>query len=338
MRIGFNPNKDTLNDDSEYFHQIIVPVYIPNEEDYFKDSLLILKNCLNSLFITSHSKTYFTVVNNGSCTSVIKYLNKLLKENIIQELIHTTNIGKLNAILKGVVGQKFKFVTITDADVLFLNNWQIATYDVFRNFKKAGVVCTTPSPKSFNDKTFNILFENMFSKKLRFTKVKNPKALSDFALSIENPDFYKKCHLKNNLTIINGKYKAVVGAGHFVATYRFDVFKFLDKSYSNYRLGGDSESTILDLPIIKKGLWRLSTENNYTNHMGNVIEPWMSEIINKQVDLSDHVFDYKFEDIRESKLGFWLKNIFFARLFNQRKVRQLFLRYKGLSKKDSIDY
>ena len=42
MRIGFNPNKDKPKSTSHYFHQVIIPVYIPNQEGCFKDSFAIL--------------------------------------------------------------------------------------------------------------------------------------------------------------------------------------------------------------------------------------------------------------------------------------------------------
>ena len=38
MRVGFNPNKDKVLSKSDYNHQVIVPVYIPHQNDYFKDS------------------------------------------------------------------------------------------------------------------------------------------------------------------------------------------------------------------------------------------------------------------------------------------------------------
>lgn len=47
MRVGFNPNKDKKVPESSYFHQVVIPVYIPNLDGYFKDSLSILKYCLN---------------------------------------------------------------------------------------------------------------------------------------------------------------------------------------------------------------------------------------------------------------------------------------------------
>ena len=77
MRVGFNPNKDKLKQNSEYLHQVIIPVYIPSHEDYFKDSLKILKLCITSVLNTIHDKTFITIVNNGSCKDVKEYLESL---------------------------------------------------------------------------------------------------------------------------------------------------------------------------------------------------------------------------------------------------------------------
>ena len=38
MRKGINPQKNRIHELGPYFHQIIVPVYIPNQEGYFRDS------------------------------------------------------------------------------------------------------------------------------------------------------------------------------------------------------------------------------------------------------------------------------------------------------------
>ena len=43
MRIGLNPHKDKLQEESDYIHQVIIPVYIPNMDGYFKDVFEILK-------------------------------------------------------------------------------------------------------------------------------------------------------------------------------------------------------------------------------------------------------------------------------------------------------
>lgn len=339
MRVGFNPNKDKVLPKSDYTHQVIVPIYIPHQNDYFKESFQILRFCLESLITTSHAKTYITVVNNGSCEEVIVYLNQLQQEGKIQEVIHTTAIGKLNAILKGLTGHQFPLITITDADVLFLNHWQKATYEVFVAFPKTGLVCTTPSSKSFNDKTFNILTERLFSKNLAFSKVKNPAAFEAFATSVGNPNFYKPIHFDKYLTLTNHKVQAVVGAGHFVATYRGNIFSNLGVTATTYSLGGTSEANILDVPVIRKGYWRLSTDDNYTYHLGNVVEPWMQETFTT-LKKEDQVIDFVLHKSlkRPSELLFWLKNSLPEKLFYRKPIRRFFLRYKGLTQEEAKQY
>ncbi|NBL64834.1 glycosyltransferase family 2 protein [Flavobacterium sp. NST-5] len=339
MRVGFNPNKDKIVKKSDYFHQVIVPVYIPILEGYFKDSLVILKYCLSSLIVTSHQKTYISVINNGSCPAVIEYLNSLLEKGKIQELLHTTSIGKLNSVIKGICGHRFQFVSVVDADVLFLNGWQNATYDVFRYFPKTGAVCPTPSSKSFKTHTSNIWFNLLLSKKLQFTSVRNPEALKMFANSIGNPNFYNENHLKKYLTVSNGSFKAVVGAGHFATTYLGEIFDKLQSKHSNYQLGGDSEKEILDLPVVKRDLWRLSTEDNFAHHMGNVFEPWMDEVFNSisQKDISQANLPPRFF-LKSQPFNYWFKTKLFSKFILKRRVMNLLLKYKGLSKNESQNY
>lgn len=338
MRLGFNPHKDEPQQESDCFHQVVVPVYIPNEEGYFKDSLEIFKLCLDSLFKTIHKKTYITIVNNGSCDVVIAYLNKLFLDGEIQEIINTSNIGKLNAILKGIVGHDFSLVTVTDADVLFLPNWQKATYAVFEAFPKTGVVCPTPSSRSLRTYTANIYWDLFFSKKLQFSKVKNQDALKMFADSVGNAAFYNEIQLQKYLTVSHNDNKAVVGAGHFIATYRGEVFDNLESRFSKYKLGGDSEGKILDLPVVKKGFWRLSTANNYAYHMGNSIEEWMYDEVSK-LEKQDQILDFKVVPYQpDAKWVYYLKTKLFGKFILNKKTLRYYLVCKGLIKKESIEY
>jgi hypothetical protein len=337
MRIGFNPNKDKIIKNTDFFHQVIVPVYIPNEEGYFKDSFTILQYCLNSLFKTSHAKTYFTIVNNGSCIKVVNYLNQLYEENKIHELIHTINIGKLNAILKGTAGQKFPLMTITDADVLFMNNWQKATYQIFETFPKAGAVSTTPSSKMIRHFTSNVLYNNFLSNQMRFTQVANPYAMKSFAESVGNPNLYNEYHLEKYLTLTEGNVSAVIGAGHFVATYRGSIFDNLEQRNSIYSLGGNSECEILDRPVVKKDYWRLSTAENYTYHMGNVSGIWMLEYSNAIQDISQIHIELPNLQIKR-RFSNKIKEKIFSGLIHKNFFWYWFLRYKGLSKEAAKNY
>ncbi|NRR92008.1 glycosyltransferase family 2 protein [Winogradskyella undariae] len=340
MRIGFNPNKDKSLGKLDFFHQVVVPVHIPYMKDYFIDSLIILKYCLESLIITTHNNTYITVVNNGSCNEVVQFLDGLKNGGEIQELIHTTSIGKINAIVKGIAGHKFDLVSLVDADVLFVQGWQNATYKVFNAFPKAGVVTPTPNPKLVKYHTNALFFDRLFSSSLKFSKVRDSKALIMFADSIGNQNLYKDVHLSKYLTVNSGTgVNAVVGSGHFVATYRGDLFKTLDNSKDVYFLGGNAVEKHLDHPIAKKGFWRLATRDNYTYHMGNTSEPWMQQLLSEQKkNKEEHIenlnlFDYKGGNV----IAILIQNLF-AKLLFRKKVWKLYLRKKGLTRLEAESY
>lgn len=338
MRIGFNPQKDKVIELNDFFHQIIIPVYIPNHETYFKDSFKIFKISLQSLFKTCHKQTFFTIVNNGSCNEVIAYLNTLLYDKKINELIHTTNIGKLNAILKGVIGQNFPLVTITDADVLFLNNWQDATYKVYLTFPKTGVVSPVPNSKMVKYYTSNVFFDTLLSKTIKLSKIINPEAMLNFAKSINNPKLFSKIHLQYYLTVSKHNFKAVVGAGHFVATYNRRIFDGLNTSYSKYKMG-NALQLFLDKTVVNQGYWRLSTQDNFAYHMGNRLEEWMElEVEQLKENRNLKVKRFLLGFVKTKAYKNWIRVNLFSKFIFQKRLWILFLRLKGMSKKDAKKY
>ena len=327
MRIGFNPHKDQPQEKSEYLHQVVIPVFIPNQEGYFKDSFKIFQLCLESLFATIHDRTFITIVNNGSDSIISAYLDSLLAQNKIHELIHTQNIGKLNAILKGLSGNNIELVTIADSDVLFLSDWQWETNKVFVNFPKAGVVGIVPQYKTFTTRCDNMLFDNLFNKAIQFIPVKNPNGLELFYKSIgwgkSNPDYMKLA-----LGYVNNKgFKVYLGSGHFVATYKKDMFDEI-VTYIGYKMGGDSES-YLDAQPLKKDYWRLTTHDNFAYHLGNTYEKWMSEVT--FTASSAEVFESNFKTFKNvSSVNYFIKNQLFRKCFKNKKIRRWFYRLKGL--------
>ncbi len=338
MRVGFNPHKDKPNEETEFTHQVIIPVYIPNHEDYFKDSFKIFKLSLDSLVKTIHNRTFISVINNGCCIEVEHFINELFNEKRIHEIIHTINIGKLNSIVKGLVGNNIKLVTIADSDVLFLENWQQQTVKIFNAFPKAGVVGIVPQFRNFSRLCGNLLFENFFSAKLKFTEVKNPEAMKRFLHSILGEVSYNPAHLKWNLTIENEKSTAVVGSGHFVATYRKAIFD-QTQTYFEYKMGVDTELYLDEIPL-KKGLWRLTTNDNYAYHMGNVFEDWMQETLEGiGGNASKNQTLFEIPEIKNcSKIDSFIKNKLFIKLFNKKPFRKLFYKMKGLPKHEIHEY
>ncbi|NHM06414.1 glycosyltransferase family 2 protein [Flavobacterium sp. CYK-4] len=328
MRVGYNPHKDQPQEASAYLHQVVIPVFIPHQQGYFKDSFKIFKLCLESLFATCHERTFITIVNNGSESAIVDYLDGLLKAGKIHELIHTQNIGKLNAILKGVVGNDIELVTISDSDVLFLSDWQVETNRVFAAFPKVGVVGIVPQYRTFLSFSYNLLFDQFRSSKLKFIPVKNPQALKMFYKSLgwddnANPDYLK---FSLGYEADNGLL-AYVGSGHFVATYKKQIFDQVT-SYIGFKMGGDSETYLDEIPL-KKDYWRLTTYDNHAYHMGNVYEDWMGEITFNTK--RDYEFQSNFKTYgNSSKWHYHLRHSIFRKFIKSRKFRRLFYRFKGL--------
>lgn len=330
MRVGYNPHKDQPLNAPDYIHQVVIPVYIPNEEGYFKDSFKILKLCINSLVATVHTKTFISIVNNGSCKAVKEFLNELYEQNIIQELIHTENIGKLNAILKGIAGNKIALVTIADADVLFMNNWQLETIKVFEKVPKAGVVGIVPQFKMYENHCGNVLLANLFKKKMRFCTVKNKEALVRFYDSLGWDRNYNQDYLHYNLALtINPELKVLIGSGHFVATYKKDIFENM-VSYIGYKMGGDSEGYLDKLPL-EKDYWRLTTHDNYAYHMGNVYEDWIVVPADSNCKNTFSSMEI-YKRSKVSAVAYFFKNKLFVKFLSVGWTNKLFLHWKKLPK------
>jgi hypothetical protein len=75
-------------------------------------------------------------------------------------------------------------------------------------------------------------------------------------------------------SIASGNVVALIGAGHFVATYRRSVFEqFI---YKPRRLPLKGGLTEIEARVDELGFSRLSCVRNHVRHMGNVWEDWMS--------------------------------------------------------------
>ncbi len=329
MRKGHNPNKDKVVPEVKFFHQILIPVYIPNQQDYFKDAFKIFKKCLLSIFETVDLKyTYISIVNNGSCIEVENYLSNLKEEGKIQELVNTSNIGKLNAIYKGLVGHDFDLVTIADADTMFLSDWQHETIKVFNTFPKAGTVGIVPQFNMYSNFCTNVIFDNFLNKEMRFFKVEEPREMQKFYHSIGwnmNEDHY---YLQYILGIEKNDVKACIGSSHFVSTYRKEVFNEI-KKYVPAKMGSNSER-LLDVAAQNNGLWKLTTFKSYAHHMGNVYEYWMDEVKFHQTLKK---LDYnKFQLNQPLKLAFLIKNKFFKNVMRVKFFNDFYFKCKGLPK------
>lgn len=280
MRVGSNPQKQERKITMTTHHRVVVVVYIPNEEGFYKDSFEVFKMCIDSLVSTLNSKAALTIVNNGSHKKVADFLNTYLEEKKIDTLIlHNTNIGKIDALIGAARGAREKYITLADSDILFGKGWQEKVEEVFAGFPNVGSVSPIPVRIGLLSGTSSVLKYVLLGKiKCMFIPIpENFVGYNRYLKSI-NWGFEEK---NNNLWPVVEKngLRAVIGSGHQVLSVDRDILFTTTPSNPSLTLVGNlSEHNYVDVPIDKAGKLRLSTYNNYAFHMGNKLESWMVEI------------------------------------------------------------
>ena len=333
MRIGDNISKEKEIPKRNCNHRVIIPLYIPDNQDYYKDAFQIFEMTLVSIQKTSLYHNLISVISDNCSPEVNQKLLALKENNLIDELvIESQNIGKLNAILKVLRTVDEDFITITDADVLFMNNWDKEIFKVFSSFPKAAVVSPVPVFRNQMSYTANIWIDHLLSNKIAFKPVKNPEALEKFAKSIGWNSLEPR--FKDVIVTLQADNKnlAVVSAPHFVATYKKEYLKNIPQENSKFKLGGNSEGKYLDKPPFELDGYRLSTYDNYAYHIGNRIEDWQKIFFNELKDVKKEVL-IDFKNVKTGKSVF--KNIFekvFLKTISNRKIYNFLLIKKGLSK------
>ncbi|GEQ86806.1 hypothetical protein ULMS_23140 [Patiriisocius marinistellae] len=335
MRVGSNPTKVDKELVISSYHRVVVPVYIPNtEEDYFKEALPILKYSLQSLLKTIHKNTRISIINNGCCTLVTEYLKKIKFENeaIDQLLESDINLGKINAIYSAVKSNIEPLITVTDADVLFLNNWQEAVEQVFVDFPKAGMVAPVPAPVAYKSSYVNSTFYyGFFNRLFKFDTVVNPNALKQFQESI-GTHLFKNIHFKSYLVLQKKKKKAAMGCGHFVVTMRSQVFEKAPSRPTKFKIGGESLKRYIDEPNDKAGYLRLATMDCYARHLGNKEEAWMKPMFDA-LTTSDNFGNeaaINFNSKGISKFSQFIGKVLYRVIIRNNSLRRIYFRSKGM--------
>ena len=280
MRLGSNPQKQERKITVTTHHRVVVVVYIPNEEGFYKDSFDIFKMGIDSLVSTINSKAALTIVNNGSHKKVSDFLNSYLEKKKIDTLIsHNTNIGKIDALIGAARGAREKYITLTDSDILFVKGWQEKVEEVFAAFPNVGSVSPIPVRTGLYYGTSSVLKQILLGK-IKFAFISIPENFLNYNKYLESINWDLDIQEGKKWPVVekNG-IKAVIGSGHQVITLDRDIlFKTTPSNPSFILVGYDSEYNYVDVPIDKSGKLRLSTYNNFAFHMGNKLESWMMEV------------------------------------------------------------
>ncbi|MFD0864108.1 glycosyltransferase family A protein [Sungkyunkwania multivorans] len=333
MRIGDNPEKHSNQLEIDSYHRVVIPVYIPNlTEDYFRDGLKILKLCLGTLLHTINPKTRISIIDNGCCDEVINYLKEqFAAHKAIDQLLHSKiNLGKVNALYSAIKSNLEPIISITDADVMFLPGWQEGVEGVLNDFPEAGMVSPVPTSRGYASiYTYSTAYYGLFKGKLAFSDVADPDGMIKFQESIGR-QMYEPIHLEKYLTVANKRSKAVIGCGHFVATFRAEVFEHAPTENCHVKIVGGSENNYLDIPNDKGGFLRLSTLKNYAYHLGNSEEDWMLKKYDEVLahPKNEHILASLSKPHPISKRGYFVGKVMHKLLFS--KFKRSFFKLKGM--------
>lgn len=277
MRIGVNPEKIRGEKNTKKQHRVVVVFYIPNvEEGYYKESLAVLEACLDSLVNTvNFETTNITLINNNSIAEVGALVDKYIKKKQIEKyVLYDENKGKVYAVLNEVRGVYEEFVTISDADILFLNGWEKAVFEVYENYPKAGVVSPYPCPYLTFYKNQSVFGLNTIRNNVKYGKFVSDEDIEMYVKGTNLPriiDRKSKFDWKEKQYILAKPAPVLIGAYHVVATYRTMQFRNI-YNYPNIKFKNSYEENFIDCLADMKGMYRLSTIKSYTYHMGNTID------------------------------------------------------------------
>lgn len=299
MRLGSNPQKNSQKLKLDIQHRVIVVVFIPALDGYYKKALEVFRLCLTSLIENNNGNYKLTIVDNGSCSKLKDLLSSYSQEQIDCIIKHSTNIGKIDALIGAARGTREKYITLSDADILFRRGWSQEIMKVFNAFNKVGSVSPIPFRHGLYYGTSSV-FKQIIFKKVKFRYTEIPENFEDHNRYLTSINWNQEQDPNNKWAVIekNG-IKAIIGSGHQVLTIKKDIlFSSVPKEASLKLVGGNSEYKYVDEPIDKAGLMRLSVYKNKAYHMGNEVEEWMVEkVMLKNKDYSSDESDDSIQDL-----------------------------------------
>jgi Glycosyl transferase family 2 len=281
MRIGKNPNIHKELELQEASHRVIIPVYIPNGEGYYKETFDVFKVCIDSLLLTINDDTRISIISNASSSEVNAFINELFAQGRIDRAVfNEENVGKMNAIIAETRASFEEFITYADADVFFDKGWLHQTHQIFNDIPKAGFVSMNPYPDNLTMAHSTVLAnltKCIWSKK-KTSEVCSYDDLEHFHKSVGRDKASTDAMYNKGKVVCVGN-NFIIGAGHFCCTIKkTPTLKYVPEYKSNMIISGGSENKYLDTPFNKTGLWRLSSPKAFVWHMGNVLDhDWSSK-------------------------------------------------------------
>lgn len=288
MRAGWNPLKRQGGIAPPAQVTAAVVNCIPEEEGYYAEALDVLRLCLASLRSHAEGDLDILVVDNASCDHVRDFLVSELRTGGIQYLqLNGRNIGVGNAMLQSFRIAPGQLVLYSDGDIYYRPGWLRAHLDVARTYPDIGMVAGIPQralvdyhtgpTQAFASSTEGVQVEE--------GDLMRPEWIEELLTSIGlrsgsavhgAQDRIAKMMAKRDIRLTYQGQTAYVGAGHMQFLIPRAAIDQLPRQWTD--LATSCKEALLDEPLAKAGLLRLTTDRPVAYHMGNSIqEPWLKE-------------------------------------------------------------
>lgn len=324
-RVGKHPLKVTGLVDQIKFAQItfITIVYIPLQEGYWANSLVVLKLFFESLLANTPPPFDVMVFDNGSCKEVQDYLLDLHRCGKIHFLIlSTTNLKKLGALDFLLSTAPGEYIAYADSDVYFLPGWLESSINILKVFPEAGKV--TALPLVGGDATRSPAYQRASqdsSIEIQTGLLIPDRFFLAHQLSLGEPEDKVSVRSKDRIDVLlkrSGCETFLTGADFQFVIKKEVVNKILPLHIDDLKDYYDPiYSPVLEKKLEAAGFWLLSTPDYLVHHMGNKIPDLDEEVpwITQRIDVTNN---YKLNLNKPV-----IKKKLFSRIIKTRIVRKL---------------
>jgi glycosyltransferase involved in cell wall biosynthesis len=334
-RIGVNPARGGLTGYRPANVTVAVLTFIPSLEGYFEHRFEVLKLVLASLEAHTGLSHDLFVFDNGSCETVVSFLQSLRASGRVDYLLLSQrNIGKIDALRILFNAAPGDWIAYTDDDILFYPGWLEAHLEVMDRFPQAGMVSGAPVRNAAGH-AFSSLEQLAENNPPGITAVRERRIPDeweiDWAISTgRDPQTHLQA-TKDQLDLVfkaevpgsSETVEAIGAANHFQFLARRQVIlKALPEDWTGKLMGSMIE---LDQAIDQLGLLRLSTARRYTRHLGNQISTQIRQEAEQMGLLQNAGLEPdSFPIDRPSRRKHWLLRIPGARRLLHASYRRLF--------------
>ena len=288
MRKGFSPLKRShpIEDAAEV--SVAVLNSIPETEGYFAQALDVLKLTLASIRHHADREFDLLVADNGSCRTVVEFLQaELIAGRIDHLILNRRNIGAGNGLLQLLRSASGRYVFYSDGDIYYRPGWMESHLRIMETFPKAGVVGGVPVKGIGQRNTGSTVRWAEETQEVDSQKgdLIAREVLDEFwqSVGLSGSEGHEKAgtlrrarELQSDHLLSLRNVSAFVGASHMQYLVSRSAIEALPMAWTNKLMM--SKDTTVDEPLDQSGFLRLSTPEACVYHIGNMItEDWLRQ-------------------------------------------------------------